>query len=144
MHVIKASTHVEHFYILIKLLTQWIMIFGINLHTGIRGQSNNWFHWYLTHRIQFTWKNRSNSQPYLISHGVPQRSVLGPLLFIIFMNDLQKSIRYSQMLHFADDTNILYINKPTKKLRSLIMIFLLLFNAWDLLRSVSMHIRLNW
>ena len=45
---------------------------------GIRGQANNWFHSYLTQRVQFTSVNRFNSRPHLISHGVLQRSVLGP------------------------------------------------------------------
>ena len=75
---------------------------------------------------------------------VPQGSVLGHLLFITFINDLHKSIRHScQMLHFAGDTN-LYINKSMKKINTLIMIFLLLFNGGDLTRSVWMQIRLNW
>ena len=68
-----------------------------------------------SHREQFTSINRCDSRPYRISHAVPQRSVLGPLLFIILINDLHKSIRHSQMLHFADDTNLLYINKSMKK-----------------------------
>ena len=83
-------------------------------HCGIKDQSNNWFHSYLIQRVQFTSVNKFNSQPYLISHGFPQGSVFGPLLFIMFINDLHKSIRYSQMLHFADDTNLLYINKSIK------------------------------
>ena len=85
------------------------------VHYGIKGQVNNWFHSYLTQRVQFTSVNTFNSQLYLISHGVPQGSVLGPLLFIIFVYGLNKSIRHSQMLHFADDTNLLYINKSMKK-----------------------------
>ena len=43
-------------------------------------------------------------------------SVLGPLLFLIYINDLHKAIRYSIVHHFADDTNLLYINKNLKKL----------------------------
>ena len=75
------------------------------VHYGIRGQANNWLPPYLTQRVQFTSVNRFNSRLHLISHGVPQGSVLGPPLSIIFINDLHKSIRHSQMLHFADDTN---------------------------------------
>ena len=86
-------------------------------HYGIRGQANNWFHSYLTQRVQFTLVNRFNSRLHLISHGVPQGSVLGPPLFIIFINDLHKSIRHSQMLHFADDANLLYINKSMKRIK---------------------------
>ena len=128
----KAFDTVNHDILLSKLA-----------HYGIRGQANNWFHSYLTHGVQFTSVNRFSSRPYLIPHGVPQGSILGPLLFIIFINDLQKSIRHSQMLHFADDTNLLYINKSMKKINTLIMILLLLFNGWDLTRSVRMQIRLN-
>ena len=73
----------------------------------------------------------------IISHRVPQGSVLDPRLFIIFINDVHKSIRHSQMLHFADNTNLLYINKSMKKINTLIMIFLLLYNSWDLTRSVE-------
>ena len=85
-------------------------------HYGIRGQANNCFHLYLTQRVQFTSVRRFNSRPHLNSDGVPQESVLDPLLFIIFIKDLHKSIRHSQMLHFADDTNLLYINKSMKKI----------------------------
>ena len=66
--------------------------------------------------VQFTSANRFNSRLDLISHGAPQGSVLGPLHFIIFINDLHRLIRHSQMLHFADDTNLLYINKSMKRI----------------------------
>ena len=87
------------------------------VHYGIRGQVNNCFRSCLTQRVQFTSVNRFNSPLHLISHRVPQGSVLGPLLFIIFINDLHKLIRHSQMLHFADDTN-LYINKSMKRINN--------------------------
>ena len=45
-------------------------------HYGIRGQANNWFHSYLTHRVQFLSLNGLNSQPYLTSDRVPQGLVI--------------------------------------------------------------------
>ena len=52
----------------------------------------------------------------MVSHGVPQGSVLGPLLFIIFINDLNKSVKNSKVRHFADDTNLLLTEKSLKKI----------------------------
>ena len=50
-------------------------------------------------------------------YGVPQGSVLGPLLFLIYINDLNIAIKYSVTHHFADDTNLCYANKSLKKVQ---------------------------
>ena len=106
---------------------------------GTRGQANNWFYSYLAQRVQFTSVNRFNSRPHLISHGVPQRLVLGPLLFIIFINDLHKSIRHSQMLHFAEDANLLYIKKSIEKLSKHINHDLSLIVQWLRSNKISLN-----
>ena len=49
--------------------------------------------------------------------GVPQELVLGPLLFLIYINDLHKSIRFSKIYHFADDASIIQ-SKPSLKILS--------------------------
>ena len=74
---------------------------------GIRGLANNWFRSYLTDRQQFTSINGYDSNCSSMKFGVPQGSVLGPLLFLIYINDLNKAIKFSVVHHFADDTNLL-------------------------------------
>ena len=77
-------------------------------HYGIRGSSQTWFKSYLHDRKQFVSVNGHSSSICKISCGVPQGSVLGPLLFLIFMNDLPNSSKLLKFFLFADDTNIYF------------------------------------
>ena len=79
-----------------------ILIKKLN-HYGFRGVSNLWFKNYLTERTQIVTINGIDSSKKLITVGVPQGSVLGPILFLILINDLPNAVKFLTIL-FADDT----------------------------------------
>ena len=74
-----------------------------------------------------------------VPHGVPQGSVLGPLLFLIYINDLHKAIKYSKVYHFADDTNLLNIGKSPKKMQNQINLDLKSLYKWLLANKISLN-----
>ena len=92
----KAFDTVDHSVLLQKLY-----------HYGVRGIVNDWFCSYLSNRIQSTQigPDISNKQPMFC--GVPQGSVLGPLLFLLYVNDIYRSSAKLAFYLFADDTNLL-------------------------------------
>ena len=84
-------------------------------HYGIKGTSFDWFKSFICDRVQYTSIDLKESSTKIVSHGVPQGSVLGSLLFIIFTNDLNKSVKNSKVHHYAD-TNLLLTEKCLQKI----------------------------
>ena len=66
-----------------------------------------WFREYLSKRYQHICINNGNSSTLPVISGVPQGSLLGPLLFLLYINDLPSSLKYSNIFPFADDTKYL-------------------------------------
>ena len=75
----------------------------------------------------------------LIEFGVPQGSVLGPLLFLIYINDLNQAIKFSRVHHFADDTNLLLVDNSLKKISKHINHDLKLLTTWLRATRISLN-----
>ena len=71
-------------------------------------------------RNQYVSINGFDSGLTSINCGVPQGSVLGPLLFLLYINDLNQAIKFCKVHHFADDTNLLCLSNSVKKLNKLV------------------------
>ena len=84
-------------------------------HYGVRGASYQWFKTYLTSRQQFTTIAHLQSDLFSVNYGVPQGSVLRPILVLLYINDLNQAILHSKVHHFADDTNFLCASHSLKK-----------------------------
>ena len=105
---------------------------------GFRGITNNWFKSYLSNRKQYVSVSGVDSGFKDIKHGVPQGSVLGPILFLLYINDLKNALVYSRSFNFADDTAILYTDVNPKRLKKRVNIDLKLVLHW--LRANKIHL----
>ena len=84
------------------------LLFKLWAH-GITGQLWNWFQSYLSNRTHFVYVEGSSSSVLPVKSGVPQGSVLGPLLFLLYVNDIPNIISYSTSYLFADDTKFMEV-----------------------------------
>ena len=76
-------------------------------HYGIRGIAHDWFRSYLDNRQQYVSIDGNNSSTQRLKYGVPQGSILGPLLFIIYINDIPEINKIAKFILYADDANII-------------------------------------
>ena len=96
-------------------VNHWILLHKLTKY-GIRGTAHSWFKSYLLDRKQYVLYNNAHSEIRPVSCGVPQGSILGPLLFIIYINDMINATNKLFPLIFADDTNVFITGKNIENL----------------------------
>lgn len=108
---------------------------------GIRGSVLDWFKSYLNNRQQYTCINDANSDVKQVTCGVPQGSILGPLLFIIYINDIVHASDIANLIMFADDTNLFYSNNSLDTLCNDINDDLVKISLWFRLNRLSLNVK---
>ena len=108
-------------------------------HYGIRGSALKWFQSYLSDRCQYVTYNGQESSKKAINCGVPQGFILGPLLFIIYINDLSNVCNHMMSLLFADDTNLFVSGKDVIKLQQEVEMDLNRVSEWLKINKLSLN-----
>ena len=129
MDLSKAFDTINHDILLYKLRNY-----------GIRGTALSWFKSYLSNRQQYVFIDNNKSSMLNIRCGVPQGSILGPLLFLIYINDIMKSSSLISFILFADDTNILYSHKHLPELINTLNTELINVSSWFKCNKLSLNI----
>jgi len=107
---------------------------------GIRGHTYFWLKNYLEGRSQYTFVNKTPSESREITVGVPQGSVLGPLLFLIYVNDIGKCVNNAKTRLFADDTNLFLTGKSILQLQSEANESLACLHNWFVANKLTLNV----
>ncbi len=110
-------------------------------HYGIRGKALDWFRSYLFNRKQCVSLNGVMSDYKSITYGVPQGSILGPLLFILYINDIVNCSEHFIFILFADDTNLFFSCKNILHLSNTVNLELDNLSAWFRSNKLSLNIK---
>ena len=126
----KAFDTVDHIILLEKLECY-----------GIRGNIHSWFKSYLNNRSQYVEYNNAKSEIKHITHRVPQGSNLGPLLFIIYMNDFFRSSDLLFSILFADDTSVFIEGTHFDDITQVLNLELENINSWLKANKLTVNLK---
>ena len=125
----KAFDTVNHGILLLKLN-----------HYGIRGVAHSWFESYLSNRKQQVAIKGDISSVKTLNMGIPQDSILGPVLFLLYIDHMSRSSNLN-FIHFADDTTILATEDSERELFTKIIRELLSINKWLQVNRLSLNLK---
>lgn len=125
----KAFDSVKHKILLTKLSTY-----------GVRGKAQELICSYLSSRSQFTVYNGIKSDIQQIAYGVPQGSILGPLLFLVYINDIVHISHSADMVLFADDSNVFFSHNDLRHLESVSNDWLNKLSTWLVTNQIELNI----
>ena len=125
----KAFDTVNH-HILLNKLSRY----------GIRGPAHQWLTSYLSERKQYVSYNGVSSSTSNVSCGVPQGSILGPLLFILYINDMHKVSNKLSLISFADDSNLFIQGKNINEMINILNTELQEINFWIQANKLSLNV----
>lgn len=99
-------------------------------HYGVRGTALSWFESYLSERKQFVEISGISSTMRPVKMGIPQGSILGPILMSVMINDIKNSLKLSDCILFADDTTIYLFGRNVKFLYTKMQREINLLSQW--------------
>ena len=109
-------------------------------YIGIRGHALEWFKSYLESRFQIVFTNGVLSDKAILRCGVPQGSILGPLLFLIYINDLTTIADYATVRMYADDTNMTFTACSIPELQHDMNIDLQFLQNWLIANRLTLNV----
>ena len=126
----KAFDTVDHLILLNKLR-----------FIGADELSIKWFNSYLSNRMQYTCVNGFESSQQKMQCGIPQGSILGPLLFVIYINDLSSCLSKCKTSLYADDTCLYYASENPKSVTETLNADLLIIDAWLKRNKLALNVK---
>lgn len=109
-------------------------------HYGIRGLALDWIKNYLNDRKQYVDYKDISSEYQTVKCGVPQGSILGPLLFLLYINDITYSSDLLKFILFADDTSVFYSSKSISDVFGTLKYELAKVSKWLIANKLSIQI----
>ena len=120
------------------------ILLGKMYHYGIRGIVHKLFKSYLINRMQYVSINNNKSKLQYLNCGVPQGSVLGPLLFLLYINDIAKCCNSGHFRVFADDTGIFCQGKDINQLIETARDIMINIEKWFSCNKLTLNTNKTW